>query len=173
MANTPTTFNAIGNTLGALTQRGAQFVQNTAQLARTNPCAAGGRCLGVGTASALGGLAGVAVGATLESLGMASMVLGGCAVFLTKDPKLGCKLFMGGAAAFVAGKTAQVAGLAAMVAGGASAAVGTGLFATGAIRHSQMSVPAEPLVEYLPKVREEISKPRNLKSRLRITVIDV
>ena len=173
MANAPIPYNTIGVTLGTITQRGAQFVQNTARLARTSPCAAGGRCLGAGTAAALGGLAGVAVGATLESLGMASMVLGGCTLFLTSDPKLGSKLFMGGAAAFVAGKTAQVAGIAALVAGGASAAVGTGLLATGAVRHSHTPVAAEPQVQYLPPVQEEIRRTKNLKSRLRISVIYV
>lgn len=173
MANTPILYNAIGSTLGTFTQRGAQFVQSTAQLAKKSPCAAGGRCLGAGAAAALGGFAGVAIGATLESLGMASMVLGGCALFLTKDTNLGGKLLGGGAVAFMAGKTAQVAGIAAMVAGGASAAVGTGLLATGAIRHSHTSIPAEPQVQYLPPVREEIRKSQNLKSRLRISVIDV
>jgi hypothetical protein len=175
MAKTPIPYNTIGSTLGTITQRGAQFVQNTARLAKTDPCAAGGRCLGAGTAAALGGLAGVAVGATLESLGMASMVLGGCALFLTNDPKLGGKLFAGGATAFVAGKTAQVAGLAAMVAGGASAAVGTGMVAYSATRKQSRPAlpPATTEVGHLPSSQPTSDTKQPFKSRLRVTVIDV
>jgi hypothetical protein len=164
-----------GNTVSALAQNGTRFIADTVQLARTDPTAAAGRCLGAGLATAAGGLATAAVGALSETLGTTAMVLGGCAMFLTRDTGLGGRLFLCGAGASLTGKALQVGGAVAMVAGGASAVVGTGLLAVGMSRRPALPS-GPPAAQASGNPQGNIgpsSAKRPLRDRVRITVIDV
>ena len=124
--------NATSETIRTLIHNGSQFLSDTTQLAKTDPIAAGGRCIGAGLATAAAGAATFAVGAMLDTLGTAAMVFGGAALVLTEEKKAGVKMFTYGAGAFALGKVLVAGGAVAVITGGATAVAGTGLVAYSA-----------------------------------------